>query len=312
VVLAAPPEANLRLLRRIARSAAPGLVVTDVGSVKRPICREAARLGLAGFVGGHPMAGSEAAGFAASSPDLFHGRPWILTGGSERALRKVRVLVRCLGARPVLLSAREHIQDSCLRELCRGWGMGRGLRREARSRGRAAPGPGGPRMARFDPAGPQPPRAMAADPGLESRRGGPGPGRAAASPGPGRGGTTMIEVPLPPGQRQRLRIVGAGLMSWPLFAAVLPLAFMLRGDRRPAQAASGRSIELVLKLGAGSRVATGPSPRGALAGRARLSAVRLRSPQRYSHLRRRADASNVRRRRSVPGAAAPSRRKPTG
>jgi prephenate dehydrogenase len=108
VVLAAPPEANLRLLRRIARSAGPGLVVTDVGSVKQPICREAARLGLAGFVGGHPMAGSEAAGFAASSPDLFHGRPWILTGGSERALRKVRVLVRCLGARPVLLSAREH------------------------------------------------------------------------------------------------------------------------------------------------------------------------------------------------------------
>jgi hypothetical protein len=38
----------------------------------------------------------------------------------------------------------------------------------------------------------------------------------------------MIDVPLPPGQRQRLRIVGAGLASWPLFAAALPLAFMLR------------------------------------------------------------------------------------
>jgi len=108
VVLAATPEANLRLLRRVARAALPGLVVTDVGSVKQPICREAARLGLAGVVGGHPMAGSEAAGFGASSPDLFRGRPWILTPGPDRALRVVRALVRSLGARPALLSASEH------------------------------------------------------------------------------------------------------------------------------------------------------------------------------------------------------------
>ncbi|HEX9203524.1 MAG TPA: prephenate dehydrogenase/arogenate dehydrogenase family protein, partial [Vicinamibacteria bacterium] len=75
LVLAAPPEANLRLLRRLARVARPGLVITDVGSVKRPIVQEAARLGLRGFVGGHPMTGTEGAGFLASSPDLFVGRP---------------------------------------------------------------------------------------------------------------------------------------------------------------------------------------------------------------------------------------------
>jgi len=110
LVLAAPPAANLRLLRRVARSARPGIVVTDVGSVKGPIGREADRLGLA-FVGGHPMAGNERSGFAASSPGLFRGRSWILCpggGASRSAIASVRRLVRAAGARPVRMSAAEH------------------------------------------------------------------------------------------------------------------------------------------------------------------------------------------------------------
>ena len=110
VVLAAPPAANLRLLRRVARSARPGLVVTDVGSVKGPIGREADRLGL-DFVGGHPMAGNERSGFASSSPDLFRGRSWILCPGrraSPRAVASVRRLARAAGARPLRMSAAEH------------------------------------------------------------------------------------------------------------------------------------------------------------------------------------------------------------
>lgn len=108
LVLAAPPLANLGLLRRVARRARPGLVVTDVTSVKRPMVREARRLGLAGFVGGHPMAGRERAGFDASAADLFRGRPWILTGGRPRAEAAVRRLVRATGARPVSMDAAQH------------------------------------------------------------------------------------------------------------------------------------------------------------------------------------------------------------
>lgn len=107
VVLAAPPSANLRLLRRLARHR-PHAVITDVGSVKGPICREAERLGLASFVGGHPMAGAERSGFAAASVDLFLGRPWIVTGGSTASLRAVRSLARAVGARPVAMSVEEH------------------------------------------------------------------------------------------------------------------------------------------------------------------------------------------------------------
>jgi prephenate dehydrogenase len=107
VVLAAPPEANLRLLRRLARSGARA-VITDVGSVKSPICREARRLGLRFFVGGHPMAGAERSGFGASAPGLFEGRPWILTPGAPGATAAVRAMARAVGARPMTLAPGVH------------------------------------------------------------------------------------------------------------------------------------------------------------------------------------------------------------
>ncbi|HTN52279.1 MAG TPA: prephenate dehydrogenase/arogenate dehydrogenase family protein [Anaeromyxobacter sp.] len=109
VVLAAPPATNLRLLRRLARVARPGLVITDVSSVKGEIVREAARLGLGGFVGGHPMAGTEKRGFAASAAGLFRGRPWwIVPAPERRATRLVRAMVRAAGARPVTTDAATH------------------------------------------------------------------------------------------------------------------------------------------------------------------------------------------------------------
>lgn len=109
LVLAAPPDANLRLLRRIAALGRPDLVITDVTSVKRPIVAEARRLKLQGFVGGHPMAGNEGSGFGASCATLFQGRRWILVPGRDpRALRRVRHLVCEVGARPVTMSAIAH------------------------------------------------------------------------------------------------------------------------------------------------------------------------------------------------------------
>ena len=110
VVLAAPPVANLGLLRRLVRHLQRETVVTDVGSVKVPICREATRLGVSTFVGGHPMAGTEGSGFAAAEAGLFKGRPWLLAtdGTSRAALRTVTALVRAVGARPAYMPAREH------------------------------------------------------------------------------------------------------------------------------------------------------------------------------------------------------------
>ncbi len=110
IVLAATPRANLTLLRRLSRLVPPGRVVTDLGSVKAPICREAVRLGLESFVGGHPVGGNQGSGFAAGSADLFQGRSWILCPGqaSPAAVRLVESLVRAAGARPVRLAASAH------------------------------------------------------------------------------------------------------------------------------------------------------------------------------------------------------------
>lgn len=75
VVLATPVNTAVAQLAEVAKAAPAGAIITDVGSVKGPLCRRAAELGLgpARFVGAHPMAGSEATGAAAADPALFEG-----------------------------------------------------------------------------------------------------------------------------------------------------------------------------------------------------------------------------------------------
>jgi prephenate dehydrogenase len=110
VVLAVPLPALPGVLDELADY--DGLV-TDVTSVKGPV-RElaAARLRLGSFVGGHPMAGKETSGFAASDPELFAGCAWVLClEPEETALPDwlaVAELVTSLGARVVPVTAAEH------------------------------------------------------------------------------------------------------------------------------------------------------------------------------------------------------------
>ncbi|MBS1836926.1 MAG: prephenate dehydrogenase/arogenate dehydrogenase family protein [Actinobacteria bacterium] len=85
-----------------------GGVVTDVGSVKAPV---ADALPHPRFVGGHPMAGSEAHGVAGSTPEMFHGATWVLTPTATTdpdAQALVHGVVRSLGADVVTLSPEDH------------------------------------------------------------------------------------------------------------------------------------------------------------------------------------------------------------
>ena len=173
VVLAAPPATNLRLLKRLAKVAPPGLILTDVSSVKRAIVGEAARLGLRGFVGGHPMAGTEKQGFSASRADLFEGATWwLVPAPSRRANRAVRALVRDAGARPVITAAARH--DRVMAFLSHApqvvaWALlDAGTRRPRRP---AAAAPRRPRLSRHDAARAQPARALARYPRSQPRRG---------------------------------------------------------------------------------------------------------------------------------------------
>ncbi|HEY8470981.1 MAG TPA: prephenate dehydrogenase/arogenate dehydrogenase family protein, partial [Longimicrobiales bacterium] len=121
VVYATPVGATLELLDAHRELFAGDAVVTDLGSVKRPVVSRARALGLAGrFVGGHPMAGSHRSGLAAARPGLYDGaRVWLtpaaVPGGApgdsaaaSAALDRVATLWRGLGAHPVVTTAEEH------------------------------------------------------------------------------------------------------------------------------------------------------------------------------------------------------------
>ncbi len=114
VVLAAPPEDCLRLLRDLGgplRDALdPDAVITDVASTKGSIVALARELGLR-FVGGHPMAGRESSGFGAADPALFRDRPWVVIRSPDAAaIARVDDLATACGARIVRLGADEHDQ----------------------------------------------------------------------------------------------------------------------------------------------------------------------------------------------------------
>lgn len=83
-------------------------VVTDVGSVKRPIVDA---VGHARFVGGHPMAGSEQEGVAGSTATMFEGAVWVLTPSEDtdaEAQALVHSVVSSFGADVVTLGADVH------------------------------------------------------------------------------------------------------------------------------------------------------------------------------------------------------------
>ena len=111
VVLAAPVRQNIALLPEVSDFVGDA-IVTDVGSTKTDILRHADTLpARATFIGGHPLAGAAAGGLTSARPDLFEGRPWLLTTPApEPALEKLETLIRWLGASPVRIDAAAHDQ----------------------------------------------------------------------------------------------------------------------------------------------------------------------------------------------------------
>lgn len=114
VVLAVPVGAMGEIYRRIHPHLDPAAVVTDVGSVKGAVIdqvREAVGALPARFVPGHPIAGTEKSGVAASFDGLFDGRCTILTPLLETdpaALAQVRTLWAGVGAQVVEMDPRHH------------------------------------------------------------------------------------------------------------------------------------------------------------------------------------------------------------
>ena len=115
VILAAPVRENLTLLGDLDDNVTANAIVTDTGSTKRAIVRAAKALPPRfTFVGGHPLAGAAKGGLENARPDLFAGRPWILTPPGDRAgaagdaVEKLTAFVTALGAQPRVMSAADH------------------------------------------------------------------------------------------------------------------------------------------------------------------------------------------------------------
>jgi prephenate dehydrogenase len=112
VVLAGPATVTLEQLDRLAGpwngALGSDAVITDIASTKAAIVERASARGLR-FVGGHPMAGRETTGYAASSAELFVGRPWVIVpSDDDAAMGRVETLVTATGARPQRMSADVH------------------------------------------------------------------------------------------------------------------------------------------------------------------------------------------------------------
>jgi prephenate dehydrogenase len=117
VVLAAPVKQNIALLEELDEHVRVPAVVTDTGSTKRDIVAAARSLPPRfTFIGGHPLGGASKGGLEHARPDLFAGRPWLLTPTARSvdrpengdALEKLTAFIRAVGAEPRTLTPDAH------------------------------------------------------------------------------------------------------------------------------------------------------------------------------------------------------------
>jgi len=113
VVICTPVQTVVPVIRQMAGSLKPGAIITDVGSTKAEIVRQAGAITPDGcsFIGGHPMAGSEQAGVEAAYPDLFLGATYVLTPSEECSLAdlgKMTELAEAIGSDVQVMDPERH------------------------------------------------------------------------------------------------------------------------------------------------------------------------------------------------------------
>jgi prephenate dehydrogenase len=113
VFVALPIGGILETLPRIAERAKPGALVTDAGSTKVQICREAVKAFGRGarFLGGHPIAGKESSGIEHADENLFGGTRYALIAAEADDDARVKAFTEILaafGAGPVWCDAETH------------------------------------------------------------------------------------------------------------------------------------------------------------------------------------------------------------
>jgi len=114
IFVCTPVKQAIDHIGKIAENVGPDTIVTDVGSTKGEILEYVNSLKSPPcFIGGHPMAGSEKAGYFASSSHLFENAYYILCPSrtcSTRALELMKSITESIGALPLVLDHKQHDQ----------------------------------------------------------------------------------------------------------------------------------------------------------------------------------------------------------
>lgn len=102
-----------KIAKSLASILSPNTAVTDVGSVKAKVVAEIERMlpKDVGFVGGHPISGTERSGIFHSSADLFKEKKCILTptvNTNDESLVRVRKLWESIGAKVYTMTPEAH------------------------------------------------------------------------------------------------------------------------------------------------------------------------------------------------------------
>lgn len=112
IFLCTPVDYNAQYLNQIKQIKKDSCIITDVGSVKKTIHDVVDKLSLGDcFIGGHPMAGSEYSGYAASRAGLLENAYYILTPGSLVSyanVEKMQNLIKAIGSIPIVMTQEKH------------------------------------------------------------------------------------------------------------------------------------------------------------------------------------------------------------
>jgi prephenate dehydrogenase len=113
VVVCTPIESIAQHVYEAAGACPEGALLTDAGSTKASIARRLERVlpPTVGFVGSHPLAGSEKTGCENARADLFEGRTVVVTPtlvSSKRDLRRTTEFWSALGAMVITMAPAMH------------------------------------------------------------------------------------------------------------------------------------------------------------------------------------------------------------
>jgi prephenate dehydrogenase len=112
IFICVPVDEIAGIVQKLAHIVDKDAILTDVGSTKSDVIQAISHIPMScAFIGGHPMAGSEATGYRAARANLFENAYYILTPDQKTpdwAVDKLSGFVRSFGALPIVLEPSRH------------------------------------------------------------------------------------------------------------------------------------------------------------------------------------------------------------